>query len=227
MSQSRAQTVMAPPTVNIKGQGVHVSWVPCRDAQPAVVCYHVSAQAEDADTDEPAARVCYSGAATNTEVRDLAPGVSYRLRVCAENEVGKGPWSPATVCFQKSAEKRSSKSAPPLPPPPVDLVLEKATRTSLRVSWQAARSANSSSAPGAKASRRSAALENGMEMFRVQIAEETGEYETVGEGLVKKEFTFGKLNPGTRSVWALVLALFSRLLPPQLCVRSWSACLDS
>ena len=69
------------------------------------------------------------GAATSTEVRDLMPGVNYRLRICAENEIGKGPWSSVAMCFQKAVgEKKALRSGPPAPAPPVKLVLEKANR---------------------------------------------------------------------------------------------------
>jgi hypothetical protein len=178
-----------------------VSWGHCRDSQPPVTCYHLSAaEADEAETDDAGAHVCYSGAATSTEIRNLVPGVNYRLRVCAENEVGQGPWSPAAICFQKSAEKRALKSAPAPPAAPVNVALEKATRTSLRVSWQAAAAANSSSAPGARASRRTAALENGKETYGVEVAEGNGEFAPVGEELVETRVVVSKLKPGTRSV---------------------------
>jgi hypothetical protein len=48
------------------------------------------------------------GAATNTEVRDLQPGVTYRLRVCAENEVGLGAWSPPAFFMQKPAVEKKA-----------------------------------------------------------------------------------------------------------------------
>ena len=71
------------------------------------------------------------GGATSTEIRDLQPGVSYRLRVCAENDVGQGPWSPAAVLQHKLAKpagERKALRSRPLPPAPVDLALERATR---------------------------------------------------------------------------------------------------
>jgi len=68
--KSRVPPGMAPPTVSVKGQAVNVSWTQCRDSQPPVVLYHVSAEPdqvsangrEDPDLDDAAhaARICFS-----------------------------------------------------------------------------------------------------------------------------------------------------------------------
>ena len=66
----RAPPAMPPPTFSVKGHGVFVSWAHCRDSQPPVVSYHLSAQPEhvsangrgDPELDDctPDAYICYS-----------------------------------------------------------------------------------------------------------------------------------------------------------------------
>jgi hypothetical protein len=121
--------------------------------------------------------------------------------VCAENEVGQGPWSPIAVFFPKTSEKKTALRAHPVPAPPTDLFLEKATRTSLRISWEAGGKLQKSSAPGAKACRRAAAHENGAESFNVEVQEvadgASGTWSVAGEGLTSTDLRLTKLKAGT------------------------------
>ena len=200
--RARAPPVMPSPTVKVKGAGLHVSWAPCRDAQPAVDLYHVSIAPEGLEEDAAEEMtLCYSGPATSTDVRNVAVGVTYHVRVCAENEVGQGPWSPIAVFFPKTSEKKTALRAHPVPAPPTDLFLEKATRTSLRISWEAGGKLQKSSAPGAKACRRAAAHENGAESFNVEVQEvadgASGTWSVAGEGLTSTDLRLTKLKAGT------------------------------
>jgi len=103
------------------------------------------------------------------------------------------------MCFQKVVgEKKALRSGPPAPSPPIKLVLEKAMRTSLRIAWQAPSCTNSSSAPGAKASRRSAALEFGKETYTIELAESDGENEVLTHGVIDTHCVCTKLKAGTR-----------------------------
>ena len=66
------------------------------------------------------------------------------------------------------------------------------------MAWQPALNSNLSSAPGAKASRRSAALENGKETYTIELAEGSGAFEVVGQDVEHTRFTVTKLVPGSR-----------------------------
>ena len=88
-------------------------------------------------------------------------------------------------------------------------------RTSLRISWDTAASCKASSAPGAKAARRSAALETDKETYNIELAEDTGEYVLVREGLAENHCFLPKLRPGSRSLTRLLsLALSLAPTPP-------------
>jgi hypothetical protein len=146
------------------------------------------------------------GTSTTTQLRDLLPGVTYSVRVRAGNEVGLGPWSPPAVYHPKPVSDKKplrvgggaqAPTATAEPPAPVKIVLDKATRTTMQISWESASRANNSSAPGARLSRRAAAAEHGRETYNVEIAEGSGGgWEPVGVGMVETRVVASRLKPG-------------------------------
>ncbi|EKX44902.1 hypothetical protein GUITHDRAFT_139499 [Guillardia theta CCMP2712] len=165
---------------------VRVSWLPCKDANPPVRCFKLVAEElgsanRDSQSleEEEAAKELYVGSGTSTDVTSLVPGCSYNLFVMAENDVGRGAWSlPTLVQLKSIQEKKKSRELPP--PVPADLKLEKATRTSLKLSWT----------PGGGEGRE-------RETFQLEIAEGSGSFECVYTG-TDTSFTVMKLKNNCR-----------------------------
>uniref|UniRef100_A0A7S0EGI8 Fibronectin type-III domain-containing protein n=1 Tax=Hanusia phi TaxID=3032 RepID=A0A7S0EGI8_9CRYP len=177
---------LAAPTVSVKGSQVRVSWLPCKDSNPPVRCFklvaeEVSGLIRDMQTleEKDACKELYVGSGTSTEVTSLLPGCSYNLSVMAENDVGRGEWSPPTLVQLKSPQEKK-KSRELAPPVPEDLKLEKATRTSLKLSWTA----------GSGEGRE-------RETFQLEIAEGSGSFECVYTG-TDTGFTVMKLKSNCR-----------------------------
>ncbi|XP_068242077.1 fibronectin type-III domain-containing protein 3A-like isoform X2 [Palaemon carinicauda] len=93
-----------------------------------VSCLHAESSESSSTCGDPESELtftnAYTGSATTTEVRNLAPATTYAFRVSCNNNVGTGPWSThATV------------TTPAAPPSPVAYISSTAAATSITFVW--------------------------------------------------------------------------------------------
>ncbi|XP_066978126.1 fibronectin type-III domain-containing protein 3a isoform X2 [Macrobrachium rosenbergii] len=93
-----------------------------------VSCLHAESSESSSTCGDPESELtftnAYTGSATTTEVRNLAPATTYAFRVSCSNSVGTGPWSTHAMV-----------TTPAAPPSPVAYISSTAAATSVTFVW--------------------------------------------------------------------------------------------
>ena len=90
---------MAAPTVSIESSdSLRVSWTaPDNAGRPDIAGYRLRYRPTDADSEARQFQKVDDASATSAVITGLTPGTEYQVRVRAENDEGKGQWSPAIL----------------------------------------------------------------------------------------------------------------------------------